>query len=211
LILAFCTGFNAYAKRKPELLSPEELQEQEIYYSLDDALRNRQKVYRLNLERQELKEFPRRFKRLTRIQELSISYNEFELPDPQLFSLPESFGFLESLTDRENKIRTITGDQINLPKLKRLDLSINRIALFRPRTDRLTQLEYLDLDMNQTAAIEFDFTALENLKVKNIRQKRNLRARQTANIPVSQSVPPGNAYEDSDCGSPEAARRPSAP
>jgi len=76
------------------------------YTSLERALENPQKVYHLNLERQDLTGLPAALKQFSNLQELHLSLNNLEQLPPEIGQLSQ----LEILTIKYHKLRTLPAE-----------------------------------------------------------------------------------------------------
>ena len=64
------------------VLDANELKKEKLYSSLEEALRDPQKVYRLNLSNSKLSEIPKEIEKLKNLQELGVTTNKIEfVPD----------------------------------------------------------------------------------------------------------------------------------
>ena len=112
--------------------------EKPVYYSLSKALRNAENVYKLDLSKKKLKEFPIEILKLKELRYLILDSN-------QVTSIPS---------------------QINeLKKLEYLSLSHNNIQNLPSSLGELTELRFLYLDYNKISVLPVKFFLLVKLKV----------------------------------------------
>lgn len=120
-----------------------------IYTSLEEALKNPEQVYRLNLRKQKLTSIPIEIGRFTNLQELDISKNKInELP-----SYIENLPNLQYLDASNNYLTTLPSEIGKCLSLKKLILNRNYIETLPPSMGYLIHLEYLDMWSN--SIIEF--------------------------------------------------------
>lgn len=135
LVIFSFLGTSIYAQNS--LLTEEELKDQLIYLSLENALSNPDKVYKLNLALQDLVEVPNSIAKLKNLQQLWLGGNE-------LTTLPESI--------------------IELRNLQLLDAYGNKITALPEGFEALQNLEVLDLGSNKFKGVPAVVYKLENLK-----------------------------------------------
>nr|QLH55415.1 leucine-rich repeat protein [Archangium gephyra] len=129
-------------------LPPEQLAKQRVYTSLEDALREPHKVYRLELRRPEsswgntLTKLPAEVVRLVRLQELTVSGHPLEF-------VPEELGQLQNLEHLELsncRLREFPTPVLELKRLRTLVLDDNGDIDELPQDiDRLSELTRLSL------------------------------------------------------------------
>ncbi|NVN94603.1 MAG: leucine-rich repeat domain-containing protein [Bacteroidetes bacterium] len=157
----FCLHFSVNA----QLLSPDELEQQPVYNSLSQALKNPEKVYRLDLSKQKLQVIPKAIFGLYNLQELILAKNKLhEIPQEianltnlqklnvsknNLTELPAAIGALtnlEVLVANQNDIYKLPAEIGNLINLEFLDLWSNEIDVFPEQISKLKDtLKKLDL------------------------------------------------------------------
>lgn len=147
------------------------------YFSLKEALKHPEKVYRLDLSHQRLTEIPKSIGKLTNLKRLNLSHNKLtELPssivnitdmrrlhlnDNKLSKLPEgiyNFKKLKKLYLANNELNEISEKIGDSKKLKRLTLDGNNLTHVPPSIFEFEDLERLDLDnevyLNLTSSVD---------------------------------------------------------
>ncbi len=138
-----------------KLLNDNDLSKKELFFSIEKALENKNKCYRLCLGGQSIVELNEDINQLSLLQDLNISQNEIS-------TLPEKFGNLLNLTELNlsgNKIVRFPTSMTNLKNLKSLNIS----SMENPDWENifliiqnLTSLEVLDISYNQLPFHLFD-------------------------------------------------------
>lgn len=164
------------------------------FTSLEEALKNPEKVYRLNLSNQNLilqdiawsrftnltylsfkndhlKEIPKEIGNLPHLKILDLSGNDFKI-------LPESIGNLRELEelylnddkylDIDNNMSTLS----HLPRLKILHLENNHLKGVPKNIKRLKQLEMLYLNDNDFISFPREVTGLKKLKYLDLKNNQ---------------------------------------
>lgn len=120
-----------------QLIDYAKLDTARVYSSLEEALVNPSLVFRLDLSKKKLKEFPQEVFMLINLNELRLD---------------------------KNKITEIPSQITGLRHLQRLSISRNRIENFIPEVCRLTNLVILDLSDNYLGEIPDGIRRLQSLK-----------------------------------------------
>lgn len=171
------------------------IEKEKVYTNIDDALKNPEKVYNLNLSNQEinlsndqwklfvnlenlnlkndgLKQIPKELSNLKRLKILDISGNEFnELPNEfsNLYNLEELY-----LNNEKNlKLSDALKILAKLPKLKSLHLENDNLEELPSEINKLKSLENLYLNENKLKSIP-NLKPLDHLKFLDLR-KNNLK------------------------------------
>jgi Leucine-rich repeat (LRR) protein len=171
------------------------IETEKVYTNIDDALKNPEKVYKLNLSNQEvnlsneqwklfinleylnlkndgLKQIPKEISNLKRLKVLDLSGNEFkELPSEfsNLYNLEELY-----LNDEKNLKLTETLNVLaKLPKLKSLHLENDNLEELPNEINKLKSLESLYLNENKFKSIP-NLKPLDHLKFLDLR-KNNVK------------------------------------
>ncbi len=129
------------------LLSVEQLERKKWIYSIDEAMRDPENVYKLSLRGQKLTFFPLEVARFPNLQVLNLSNNKIKSIPPDIGQLknlevlilannkikylPPALGDLENLTNlylAGNKLVTVPAWVGGLSKLRKLDLTFNRLT-----------------------------------------------------------------------------------
>lgn len=146
-IFIFAFLSNSYLIAQP--LDSATLASKPVFTSLQEALKNPEQVYRLNLKKQKLKKVPLEIFKLTNIQELNLSRNKLtEIP-----AGIENFPNLQYLDVSVNELNSLPPEIGQCHYLKKMVLNRNNIMEIPSTIGTLTQLEYLDLWSN--SIIEF--------------------------------------------------------
>jgi len=150
------------------LISSSDLVSKKEYTSLVEALQAPDSVYKLKLSGLHLTTLPMDITRLTRLQELNIADNDFEV-------LPECiYGFqnLQELVCYGNKIKTL-GEHIGqLKNLKMISAYDNLIAILPPEIGELENLEALILSHNKLTSLPKEMEKLHALKELNVSENQ---------------------------------------
>lgn len=136
-----------------ELLGPYELQEEKFFDNLEDALSNPEKVYKLSLAGQKLKQIPAEVFALSNLQVLILSENKIKF-------LPEEIGQLKNLqllSLYDNKLRTVPDDFRELENLSTLYLGRNRLTELPIWMGGIGQLRRLDISRNPMTPLEITY------------------------------------------------------
>ncbi|HPS46345.1 MAG TPA: leucine-rich repeat domain-containing protein [Bacteroidales bacterium] len=149
-----------------QLLSAEELKKKPIYTNLSTAIKNPEKVYRLSLKKQKLKEIPESVFLLKNLQELDISRNKIKAIPKEIAQLKN----LEILDASLNKIDTVYAEIGELVNIKELNLSQNFISYLPSSIGNLNKMVLLDLWKNYISVFPFEISNLQKtLKVVDLR------------------------------------------
>ncbi len=149
-----------------QFLDSAALAEEPEYTDLSDALKNPDKVYKLNLRRQKLKEIPKDVFKLKNLQELNVSKNKLKNLPKKLDTLKN----LEVINASANDIDTIYAEIGNCTQLKKLILNQNIIAHLPSTIGKLTNLIFLDMWGNEIQEFPNEISKLQNtLKVVDLR------------------------------------------
>ncbi len=130
------------------------LERERWYYSLEEALQNPDKVYKLSLANRKLKKFPMEILALKNLQILNLSGNQIDSIPEQISELK----VLQILNLHDNRIRALPPTIGQLKHLKRLYLAKNRIVYFPPEICSLrNNLRYLDISNNHLSTFEIEY------------------------------------------------------
>ena len=131
-----------------QLLSKERLATERVYTSLNDALINPEKVYRLDLSKQKLKVVPMEVFKLYNLQELILAKNKLQEIPIEIGTLTnlEILTNLKELIVNRNEIYKLPPEIGNLLNLEKLDMWSNEIDEFPEEISKLKDtLKFLDL------------------------------------------------------------------
>lgn len=166
------------------LISASDLRQAKEYKSLEEALAEPDKVYKLNLAEKKLTALPEGLFKLKHLQRLRLAFNrDMASLDPRigqlknlqyislhscgLTSLPKEIGSLpnlETLIAESNKLTAIPAEIGNLAKVKELKLSYNELTALPDEIYNLGTLENLYLHRNKITGIADKLGQLSNLK-----------------------------------------------
>ncbi len=141
------------AARNGKLLPIAELKRKNWYYSLEEAMQEPEKVYKLSLAGQKFKDFPMEVLLFKNLQVLNLADNKIDSLPPQIKDLK----YLQILNLKGNRIREIPPEFAELSNLRYLYLSKNRIIFFPVEFCSLNRLQYLDITFNKLSTYEIDY------------------------------------------------------
>jgi Leucine-rich repeat (LRR) protein len=136
-----------------------------IYHSLASALEKPDKVFRLNLSKKQLKEFPQEIFQFKNLQELDISKNKIK-------ELPKEIGILTNLKRFNasfNKLEVLPSEIGYLKNLVYLGLNRNKIVELPTGIGDLQNLEVLEMWDNELYSIPDEISKLTKLKTLELR------------------------------------------
>ena len=164
LLVGFFLIKGSAFSQETDMLDSTQLEEVYTYTDLKEALEHPEKVIRLELKKQKLKEFPKEIFQFKNLQYLDLSRNQLkELPDSiylitklqclvvahnKLGSLPKEIGKCKNLfylNANNNDLFGLPPQIGNLEKLRVLDLWSNDLADFPEAMSNLKHLEILDV------------------------------------------------------------------
>ncbi len=150
--------------RNGKVLPITELKRKNWYYSLEDAMKEPNKVYKLSLTRQKLKDFPMEVFLFKNLQVLNLAENRIDSLPPQIKDLK----YLQILNLKANRIKEIPPEFAELKNLKYLYLSKNKIIFFPVEFCALKKLQYLDITFNKLSVYEVEYLekCLPNTDIK---------------------------------------------
>lgn len=151
---------------KAQRLDSATLAQEPEYTDLSEALLTPDKVYRLNLKKQKLKEIPKDVYKLKNLQELNVSKNKLKNLPKDLDTLKN----LEIINASANDIDTLYAEIGNCTQLKTLILNQNVIAHLPSTIANLTNLYFLDMWGNEITEFPTEISKLKNtLKIVDLR------------------------------------------
>ena len=149
-----------------QLLDSVALSKQIEYTDLTEALKNPEKVYKLNLRKKKLKEVPKEVFMFTNLQELNLSKNKLTEIPKEIIALSK----LEKLDVSANDIDTLYSEIGQLINIKKLILNQNVISHLPSTIGNLTKMSFLDMWGNEIQEFPKEITKLQNtLKVVDLR------------------------------------------
>jgi len=136
------------------------------FISMDEALKDPAKVYKLNLRKQKLKKFPKEIFTFTNLQELNLSRNKID-------QVPEEIGQLTKLQILDlsrNKLKAVPSQIGKLVRLRKLLLYLNEIPTLPAEIGNLTLLQTLDMWGNEISEFPPEISKLKsNLRYLDLR------------------------------------------
>jgi len=163
LIWFFCTAFcsGAFA----QLLPSKALDTVRTYTSIEDALANPDKVYKLVLKRKKLKKIPPEVWQFKNLNYLDLSKN-------RLTVFPHEMGdlvFLQHLEMGTNQLDTIHPELGKLVHLRYLGFGNNEISFLPTEIGELAKLEVLDIWSNHIYFLPSEISDLTKLRKVDMR------------------------------------------
>lgn len=135
------------------------------YTSLESALRNPDKVYKLKLQKQGLSEIPKEVFLLKNLQVLDMSKNKIKVIPAEIGQLKN----LEVLNLSKNRIHDIPSSIGQLVYMRSLILNQNEIETIPPEIGKLTRLIYLDMWSNNLWNFPEELRELSSLQEFDLR------------------------------------------
>lgn len=161
LMAVLISGVNAQA----QLLDALALDSVRTYRKLDRALAEPEKVYRLDLSGQKLKEIPPEVFQFTNLNALDLSGNKIKDVPEELKNLK----YMQELRLSRNKLTEVPKSLCHLVHLKRLDMSRNALEALPTCIGALTELISLDLWDNDLAEFPEELAELDALRYMDLR------------------------------------------
>lgn len=140
-----------------------------VYKSLDEAFKNPEKVYILDLGDQELGKIPPKIGQLVNLQQLYLYGNALKQIPPELGQLTN----LRKLDLYNNELSSLPPDFTQLKQLVYLDVGENRFRAIPPRLLAMKSLTDLYIYGNRIRKIPDEITQLKSLE--SLRLGRGLR------------------------------------
>lgn len=134
------------------LLNTEQLERQKWYYSLQEAMREPEKVYKLSLRGEDLSFFPLEVTRFPNLQVLNLSANKIRVIPPAISELNN----LQVLILANNKIKYLPDAMGEMENLEQLYLAGNKLVMVPAWEGGLSKLRRLDLTYNRLTQYEID-------------------------------------------------------
>jgi len=151
--------FQTTAHAQVEIDSSDYFNQQPVFRSLKKALRNPNKVYKLDLKSSSLKEFPVEILKLKNLRTLFLDSNQIEILPVQLDQLQN----LRTLSLSYNKIHEIPAAMGNLQNLLNLFLDYNAVSVFPREFFFLRGLRVLYINNNAVTEFSPSFRNLQEL------------------------------------------------
>ncbi|MEI6694913.1 MAG: leucine-rich repeat domain-containing protein [Bacteroidota bacterium] len=155
-----------YFSANAQLLSQNQLDEQPVFTSISEALKNPEKVYRMDLSKQKLQTLPKAIFGLYNLQELNLAKNKLVEIPPEIGNLTN----LQKLNVSKNKITTLPASIGLLTNLTELVANQNDIYKLPAEIGNLINLEKLDLWSTAMDVFPQEIAMLKNtLKTLDLR------------------------------------------
>lgn len=135
------------------------------YKSIEEALKNPDNVYKLDLRKKKLKTFPREIFQFKNLQYLDISKNS-------IVEIPAEIAQLTSLqyfNISKNKLESLPAQIGELTQLYYLNANQNDLFALPPQIGKLSKLKYLDLWSNNIEKFPAEMSYLKTLKMLDLR------------------------------------------
>lgn len=159
-------AFIAAAENAPaQLLSQAALDSTKEYYSIASAMKEPDKVYRLQLTKKKLKEVPPEIRQLKNLNALDLGRNK-------LRELPEWLGelaYMQEFRAPQNKFGQMPAVVCEWRHLKRLDMHQNEITGLLPCMGELTEVISLDLWSNDLEEFPDELKGMVALRFMDLR------------------------------------------
>ena len=176
-----------YLEERGNLLGETFLQMAPPFYSVEEALKKPDSIFRLDLREQKLTEFPKEILQLKNLSELFLGKNQIkEIPaeinalknlqildisNNQLINLPESLRdlpYLRKINLTNNPtldFAQATKVIVELPRLKSWEMNFCKVGELPKEIGKLSRLADLQLTGNQLKSLPDEIAALNNLEV----------------------------------------------
>lgn len=148
-----------------QLLSQAALDSTKEFYSIASALKEPDKVYRLQLTKKKYKVLPEEIRQFKNLNALDIGKNKLK-------ELPGWLGelvYMQEFHAPQNKFREMPSVVCKWPHLKRLDMHQNEITGLLPCMGELTEVVSLDLWSNDLEDFPDELKGMEALRFMDLR------------------------------------------
>lgn len=177
---------------KAQLLDSLTLDTLTAYTNLQEALKQPDKVIKLVLRKQHLKEFPKEIAQFNNLQYLDLSKNAIkEIPD-EIGQLTQ----LQYFICNKNNLATLSKETGKLVNLLYLNLNQNDLEYLPPQIGNLEKLKYFDLWDNNFSEYPSTLANLKSLRVLDLRHILINEERQTN---IKNMLPHATVYMDNPC------------
>ncbi len=158
-------GLLATMPASAQLLTQTALDSTREYYSIESAMKEPEKVYRLQLTKKKLREVPPEIRQMKNLNALDLGRNKLaELPDWM-----DELVYMQEFRAGQNKFSEMPAVVCKWPHLKRLDLHQNEITGFLPCMGDLKELFSLDLWSNDLGEFPEEIRGMEALRFMDLR------------------------------------------
>lgn len=165
-LLFFLTVFPVLLKaQQVPLMDSLTLDTVHAFTSLEEALKNPDKVYKLILRKKKLKEFPREIFQFKNLQYLDLSKNNIKEIPAEIAELTN----LQYFNISKNALETIPPQIGELTQLYYLNANQNELFTLPPQIGKLSKLKYMDLWSNNIEKFPAEMRYLSSLKMLDLR------------------------------------------
>ena len=175
-----------------QLLDSVQLETAYIYTSMEEALKEPYKVYRLHLKKQKLDSVPAAIFTFPNLQELDLSKNK-------LSALPDNIGELgrlQVLNISGNNIEQLPHSIGDLKNLRKLYANKNKLTSLPARIGDLSNLRMMDLWSNEISYFPEDLSKLKSLRKLDL---RNILINDATQNKLREWLPNTKIFMDPDC------------
>lgn len=162
------------------------------YYSLESALKNPDKVYKLKLTKQKLTDFPMEVLQLKNLNELILNKNKITHIPMELKELK----YLQKLNLQKNKLKQWPIAVCYLPELKELTMSQNMIESIPDQVSEMKKLEVLDMWSNDLIYFSPEMAELTSLRWMDLRVIQTNKETQNK---IQSYIPEAKIHFDPPC------------
>jgi leucine-rich repeat protein SHOC2 len=148
-----------------QILSQTALDSTKEFYSIESAMKDPDKVYRLQLTKKKYKVLPEEIRRFKNLNALDLGKNKLK-------ELPEWLGeliYMQEFRAPQNKLGAMPAVVCQWPHLKRLDLHQNEITGLLPCMGELTEVVSLDLWSNDLEDFPDELKGMTGLRFMDLR------------------------------------------
>ncbi|MDX2248746.1 MAG: leucine-rich repeat domain-containing protein [Bacteroidia bacterium] len=156
------TAVNPGISANPELSGPtspilngHQLEREKWFYSIDEAMREPQKVFKLSLKNKNMKFLPAEISRFPNLQILNLSDNNLKTLPDELSELEH----LQVLILHNNRLRELPASMRELENLTQLYLGRNKLVEVPVWVGGFSRLRTLDLSFNHLTTYEIELVA----------------------------------------------------
>lgn len=159
ILFSFFSIFYSFGQTNNE--DKVDIEKEIIYKNLSKALRNADKVYRLNLSNKGLKEFPMEILKLKKLQYLTLDSNQITIIPTQMNELQK----LEYLSLSNNNIQELPSGMGELRELRFLYIDNNKISVLPAELFKLNNLKRLVISDNKLIELPKEIKVLKELEI----------------------------------------------
>lgn len=162
------------------------------YKSIEAGLENPDEVYKLDLSKEKLTEFPVEILQFKNLNVLDLSKNKFEtIPDTI-----QELKYLQELNLSKNKLIEFPYGVCMLRNLKYLNINQNRIVVIPQEIKYLSELRVLDMWSNDLTDFPIELSHLKKLENFDL---RNILINEGNQKRIKSLLPNANVFMDKPC------------